>query len=130
MNVHPKWFYNDIRHEMAHVLGFGAGQGWREMLQLPSGPAVRDTHFPGPLAVGAFNALGGAGYGGAKVPVANGAPGTGSPNSHWRYDVMHGEMMARCGADIDCPVSLITIQALADLGWSVDTRMAEPYRVP
>ena len=102
----------------------GSTRIWKDP-ELP----LPDTHFPGPRAVAAFDALGG-GYGGAKVPVANGSPPSGRRPSHWRRSVIGKELMAGCGDQEDCPASLITLEALADLGWSVDTRMAEPYRLP
>ena len=66
-----------VLHEIAHVLGFGLGSLWQELLQEPSvggsGSRVpeRDTHFRGEQAIAAFDAVGGSAYAGAKVPVEN-----------------------------------------------------------
>ena len=50
-------------HEMAHALGFGTS--WDD-LGLVSGP---DAHFNGAKAIAAFDAAGGSGYTGEKVPT-------------------------------------------------------------
>ncbi|WP_425154840.1 Ig-like domain-containing protein [Candidatus Palauibacter sp.] len=109
-----------VRHEMAHVLGIGTGRGWNPLSGSP-----HDTHFPGSLAVAAFDAAGGSGYADGKVPVAN-------DNVHWRASVMGCEVMsAGCGPQgIVSPTSAITLQALADMGFTVDPSMADPYTLP
>ena len=120
-----------ILHEMAHVLGFGTLWPRVGLVRNPaSETSSPDTHFTGPLAIAAFDAAGGAGYPGAKVPVEN-VGGQGSRNSHWRDTVLAPELMSpyqRPG--VDEPLSAITIQSLADLGYEVDPTLAEPYRLP
>ena len=60
--------YTVALHEIGHVLGIGTV--WRDILREPTkGGVVLDTHFPGPLAVEAFNEAGGRPYAGGKVPV-------------------------------------------------------------
>ena len=105
-------------HEMAHVLGIGVGTAWNSF-----GPALNssnDQHFNGPLAIAAFDAAGGQNYTGAKVPVE-------PDRAHWRAPVLSGEIM---GGGRDRKVSAITIQALADMGYVVDVRQADPYTLP
>ena len=118
-------------HELAHVLGFGIR--W-DNLQNPSfqgGQAVDpppDTHWPGTNAIAAFNAAGGSSYQGGKVPVENERGGSGSQDKHWRLSVMPGELMTY---NLDgSALSAITLQSMADLGYTVDTSVADSYTVP
>lgn len=121
-----------ILHEMGHVLGIGSVWGDFGLLREPSigGPADADTHFAGPLAVAAFNEAGGKDYDGAKVPVENQA-GPGSGDSHWRQSVLVTELMTPFASIgfVD-PLSAITIQSLADLGYTVNVDLADPYTLP
>ena len=122
-----------ILHEMGHVLGIGTAWSRFGLLANPSLPDNQgaDTHFPGPLAIEAFNTAGGTEYsGGAKVPVENRA-GRGSGDSHWRESVLDHELMTPYqNSGVPDPLSAITIQSLADLGYTVDVSLAEPYRLP
>lgn len=121
-----------ILHEMGHVLGIGSLWTGFGLLREPSlgGAAGADTHFVGPLAVAAFDEAGGENYDGAKVPVENQA-GPGSGDVHWRQSVLVTELMtpfASIGA-VD-PLSAITIQSLADMGYTVKVDLADPYTLP
>ena len=116
-------WYNIALHEVGHVLGIGS---WFPTSS-PSRKLFRDRdtdpHFAGPLAVAAFNAAGGAGYTGGKVPVEDIRPGKWL---HWRRSVMRDDIMTVGGRVL----SAITVQALADLGHGVDVRKADPYTLP
>lgn len=116
-----------ILHEMGHVLGIGTLWRYHNLLRNPSSQTdSQDTHFVGPSAVAAFDAAGGAGYtGGAKVPVEN-TGGAGTRNSHWRRSVFGNELMIGWLTD-STPLSAITIQSLADLGYTVDPGLADGY---
>ena len=122
-----------VLHEMGHVLGIGTS--WRALGLLinPSLPdnSGADTHFPGPLTIAAFDEAGGTTYtGGQKVPVENRA-GPGSGDSHWRESVLDHELMTPFqNSGVLDPLSAITIQSLADMGYTVDVSLAEPYRLP
>ena len=125
-----------MEHEMGHTLGF-ASWLWRghNLLHNPSlnNPVVPapDTHFSGPLAIAAFNASGGVAYTGAKVPVENnGIPG--KADSHWRENVLDDELMTSGFHRLlpHNPLSAITIQAMADIGYRVDITQAESYKGP
>ncbi len=132
-----------VLHEMGHVLGVGTIWSYRGLLQAPStdrtanpctvNNPTADTHFTGALARSAFDAAGGAGYPTAKVPVANGefGAGCGSADGHWRESVMDTELMTPFidGGQLN-PMSAITIQSLADLGYPVDLELADPYTLP
>lgn len=118
--------YDTALHEIAHVLGFGTGK-WHEVLRDPARDAPgADTHFPGPLAIKAFDDAGGLRYTGGKVPVAN-IGGRGTIDSHWRRDVLDGEVMGPSAPG--GRLSAITLQALADLGYEVDLSKADRYRL-
>lgn len=132
--ISPVHFYDLVRHELAHALGFGSGNPWRERLVNPftgDRDNLPDTHFRGRQAHEAFLALGGGEfYRSQGVPVANGSPGPALPNSHWRFNIIVHETMAGCSERYSCdshpaPVSRITLGALADMGWVVDMSMAE-----
>ncbi|WP_419948060.1 leucine-rich repeat domain-containing protein [Candidatus Palauibacter sp.] len=119
----PYSMYEVGLHEMGHALGIGSNK-WRDMLREVTRDVPLDTHFRGPLAVEAFNEAGGRPYTGGKVPVDNGV--SVAPNSHWRYEVLRGELMAPKGGGA---LSAITVQALADLGYEVDASRADPFEL-
>ncbi len=133
--VPDNFAYETMLHELGHV--FGIGTYWFggdvQVVNLPSSARRVDTHFPGPKAVAAFDAAGGSGYSGGKVPVTNDPAEDGDAGAHWR-SVLCGEIMTRG----NCPVlelevnfvSAITLGALADFGWVVDMSVAEEYALP
>jgi len=117
-----------VLHEMGHVLGVGTTWQRAGLLQEPSrgNPGV-DTHFSGPLAIEAFDAAGGKLYTkGAKVPVENSGE-EGSADSHWRESVMGTELMTPFLSITENPLSAITIQSLADVGYRVDVGYADAW---
>lgn len=123
-------------HEMAHVLGVGTLWGRFNLLRLPSivdnRPVPgRDTHFTGRRSIAAFDRLGGRSYLGNKVPVENDTTifGLGALDSHWRESVFGNENMTP-SIGRSAPVSILTIESLADLGYQVNTSAAELYRLP
>ena len=108
-------FYRLSIHEIGHVLGIGTL--WDNFVF-----ERMDNSFLylGPLAVKAFNDSGGIG----KIPLDEKA-------SHWREQALGNEIMTpRPSQDFNAPLSAITIQALADLGYVVDVSKADRYRVP
>lgn len=120
-----------VLHEMGHVLGFGTMWDRFDLLEDHSvgGNPNADTHFTGPLATRAFERSGGRNYrGGAIVPVESGGT-RGSADSHWRESVFENELMTPfLSAGIE-PFSVITIESMADLGFSVDPTVADSYRI-
>ena len=118
-------------HELGHTLGIGTLWGNFGLLQDPSVPdnAGADTHFTGPSAVAAFNDAGGLGHSGGKVPVENKGV-QGSSDSHWRDSVFGNELMNPYYQSEKSPLSAITIQSLADMGYAVDVAQADPYTLP
>lgn len=122
-----------VLHEMAHVLGLGTLWERFGLLRNPStSTQSRDTHFLGRAAIAAFDEAGGTAYlGGAKVPVENGTGSSGSDNRHWRRSVFGVELMTAFEMlGVRDPVSAITIQSLADLGYTVNVDRADGYRLP
>jgi len=85
----------------------------------------RETAFSGPEAGAAFDAIGGSG---ADVPVENDVEffGPASVNSHWRESVFDGELMTPA-ANGSLALSEVTIAAMADLGYEVDTAAADAF---
>jgi len=130
----PAGLSGTILHEMAHVLGLGTIWGEEEtnLLRNPSVGATDavDTHFVGELAIAAFDAAGGVAYtDGAKVPVDNtGIPG--SADGHWRESILVTELMTPRYDPGNNPLSAITIQSMADLGYEVNVSEADDYGLP
>ncbi|MBT3773072.1 MAG: hypothetical protein HOF87_00775 [Gemmatimonadales bacterium] len=119
-----------VLHEMGHVLGLGTiwdGRGLLQNPSLPSSPGA-DTHFTGEKAIAAFDAAGGSSYTlGQKVPVENTA-GEGSSDAHWRETLLGLELMTPFfTSGVSNPLSAISIQSMADVGYSVDVSQADPY---
>ena len=119
-----------ILHGFGHMLGFGYAWKWQDLLRNSSkeNPGA-DTHFVGANAIAAFVASGGASYQGPKVPVENDRT-YGSVNIHWRESVFGTELMTsalQAGRDA---LSAITIQSLADIGYTVDVEAADAYTLP
>lgn len=117
-------------HEIGHVVGFGAQvwarTGFRQNLSRDDPNA--DTHFNGRLAIAAFDDAGGRDYRGAKVPVAK------MDGSHWRGSVF-GSFGPESRLELMTPgggraLSAITVQSMADLGYSVDISQAYPFSLP
>jgi hypothetical protein len=120
-----------ILHEMGHVLGFGTVWDLKGLLAEASLEGGVDPHFTGPLAIAAFDAAGGAGYTGQKVPVEN-TGGLGTADSHWREEDEDGplfgsELMTGFIGIAANPLSAITVQSLADLGYAANPAGADPF---
>ena len=108
-------------HEMAHGLGFSDSY-WDGLGLLDTGA---DPHFTGAFARAAFDAAGGDSYTGNKVPVSS------PDHSHWRESVFGHEVMTptlRVGTAQ--AVSAITLEAMADIGYTVDVSLADDYDLP
>lgn len=123
-----------IRHEAAHVLGFGSlwtfqgGQGDDVgPYQLLDGEDGFDPRFLGAFAIDRYHAIGGAD---PRVPVEGRPSGPGTRDSHWRESVFDNELMTGfIGAGAN-PLSEVTIASLADMFYAVDPSRADPYSLP
>ncbi|WP_420617272.1 leishmanolysin-related zinc metalloendopeptidase [Candidatus Palauibacter sp.] len=118
-----------LTHEIGHALGF-ASQAW-EILDLvrdarPAGSAMYyDTYYVGDRAMEAFDEIAD-GYDGNIVPVDNVGF---SFTAHWRESVMGDEIMSpsiRGGTAL----SLVTANAFADLGYTINPRAVDRYKLP
>lgn len=114
-----------ILHEMLHVIGFGSV--WSS-LGLLSGAATTDPFFTGSQAITAFNSIGGTAFVGNKVPV-EGTGGPGTRNSHWRETVFKTELMTGFLNNGANPLSIVTANSLADMGYTVDTGEADAFAI-
>lgn len=108
-----------ILHEMGHVLGLGTL--WSPYL---SG-SRSDPVFTGKNARKAYKELGGEE---SKVPI-EALGGSGTAYSHWRESVFEGELMTGLLSG-ESRISTLTIQALKDIGYSVNASYAENYVLP
>ena len=143
-----------VLHEMNHVLGFGTVWSMPSpflnynCLQLASSPpgTLLDTYFScangGQNALAIFDSIGGTSYtgagqtvGGHKVPVENcaNAPityptcGAGTVNSHWRETVFGNELMTGYINPGTNPLSVLSVAAQQDIGYTVNYDGADAY---
>lgn len=114
-----------VLHEMGHVIGIGSLWSLFGHLADPSGSGGVDPHFTGPLAVAAFDAMGGTGYAGAKVPVED-TGGSGTADAHWRESIFDREVMTGWIDAGSNPLSSVTVSSLADHGYTTDPASADP----
>jgi hypothetical protein len=114
-----------IEHEMGHLLGFGTV--W-DLDGLVRDTTTSDPWFSGPEAQAAFRkAL--PSFSDKIVPVeANG--GAGTTLSHWRESVMTNELMTGFINIGTNPLSAVTIESMADLGYTVNVGAADPWPTP
>jgi Leishmanolysin len=115
-----------VKHEMAHLLGFGTVWDLDHLLR---DSTTSNPWFSGADAQTAFRSADPS-YGDKVVPVEAGG-GAGTTLSHWRESVMTNELMTgfinNPGPN---PLSAITIESMADLGYTVDVSQAEPWPTP
>jgi hypothetical protein len=136
-----------ILHEMNHVLGYGTlwDQPPNACLQLPStSPGmILDTYFNCPKGRAAFDSIGGTSSmgGGSSPPAGNKVPvencgtapvvsptcGAGTVNSHWREVVFGNELMTGYINSGSNPLSVVSIAAQEDLGYTVNYAGADAY---
>lgn len=117
-----------VTHEMAHVLGFGTLWDLHGRLRNPSVPDKpnEDTHFEGPLTIAAFDAAGGGGFAGSKVPVENSGL-QGSADGHWRESVFEEELMSAFLAVGTQPLSPITLESMYEIGYEINLGVADGF---
>ncbi|HEY7634881.1 MAG TPA: leishmanolysin-related zinc metalloendopeptidase [Gemmatimonadales bacterium] len=114
-----------IKHEMAHLLGFGTVWDLDGLLR---DTTTTDPWFSGSDAQAAFrSAL--PTFNDKIVPVEGGG-GAGTTLSHWRESVMTNELMTGFLNPGGNPLSAVTIESMADLGYAVDSSAADPWPTP
>ncbi|HWV57744.1 MAG TPA: putative Ig domain-containing protein [Longimicrobiales bacterium] len=122
-------------HEIGHVLGFSEhtwhprgliqGNGVNENGLAPCGSNPR---YVGAGGVAGYHAVGGSED---DIPVENQGQ-TGTCDSHWRETVFDTEIMTSFieSAGVAMPLSIMTLRALEDVGYTTNHAAAEPYTVP
>lgn len=109
-----------ITHEIGHVLGIGT---------LWSALGLTDSHgYVGQYGVEAYRQLSG-NPSTSFVPLET-AGGDGTAGVHWSESVFGDEMMTGFVSGPVNPLSILTIAALKDLGYSVDYTKADAYTLP
>ena len=110
-----------IEHEMGHVLGLGTL--WNS-LHLKNG----NYQYVGSNALDAYVSLGGSPA--TSVPLEQNG-GAGTAGCHWSESVFNTELMTGYIEDSGTmPLSIVTIAALEDLGYTVDFSAADAYTLP
>ncbi len=117
-----------ILHEMLHVVGLGTL--WQQT-NLIIDRGTSDPRFTGTLGSAACLSLGGADVCSSGIPVEN-TGGSGTADTHWRESVFDGELLTGFSEPQGkaMPLSAMTIQSLADIGYQVNVFAADPYNVP
>jgi hypothetical protein len=124
-----------ILHEMLHVIGVGTLWNLRS---LHEGAGTATSRFTGPLAREACATVnGGAVPCATDVPAENcldlpiGQPcGGGTRDSHWKESIFRSELMTGFVGTGQSPLSAITVQSLADMGYVMNVNRADAYTVP
>lgn len=126
----PDFLESLVTHEIGHALGFGSLWKSLGLLRDPVRDGGLDPHFSGTMARLEFDAVGGLGYTGNKVPLERGG-GPGTADSHWRLRVFgERELMNAVVLGGFNPLSRITAASIADLGYDVDLTEADDFRLP
>lgn len=112
-----------ILHEMGHVTGIGTLWSRARLLR-----GILRPRFTGRQATNAYQDA--CDRSARYVPVENnGGPGT--ARGHWEEDILDNELMTGfLNQGGDNPLSAITVGSLADLGYRVDLRAADPFTCP
>jgi uncharacterized protein YjdB len=120
-----------ITHEIGHILGIGTLWGdptipaWNG---LASGLGGSNPVFTGHAARVAAAALGFTSDSSLGVPIENqGTVGDGTRDSHWRASVFGHELMTGTIHDGLNPLSLVTVETLADFGYTVVPEAADDF---
>ncbi len=121
-----------ITHEMLHVVGMGTLWATKGLL---TDSATTTPKVVGALATAAcVNDHAGGGVCPNYVPAENcldltQSCGVGTRLSHWKESTFRTELMTGYAGATN-PLSKMTVQGLADLGYGVNLLVAEPYTVP
>ena len=127
-----RWYSTSL-HEIGHCLGFDSWYWKAERLDFLRLSAAyskgSDSHFNGSKAIAAFNQAGGWNYQGNKVPLENEVEKPVNRDSHWRYSVLHDEVMNPYSGRGQY-LSAITVAVFDHMGYEVDYTQADSYRLP
>lgn len=122
-----------IQHEMLHVIGIGTL--WTR-LSLLAGAGTNFSRYTGAFGVGGCVSMGGTPVCPGSIPVEN-TGGAGTADAHWRDAVFFNELMtgfvnSRVSVPVGImnPLSIMSIQSLADAGYTVNPLAADPFAIP
>jgi hypothetical protein len=119
------FFDEVVIHEMGHVLGFGTLWNFGRNLLVGGAP---DPRFTGPLAIAAYDDLGGEG----TVPVEGDQGGPGTLFGHWDEATFFNELMTgflNSSANAN-PLSDLSVASMGDLGYVVNLGTGDRYKLP
>jgi hypothetical protein len=114
-----------ITHEMLHVLGIGSHWSKEGLVINFNSPTVA---YIGTGGIAGCRAVGGTVSCMTSVPVEN-TGGSGTANSHWRESVFGSELMTGYVNIGEMPLSILTVRALGDMGYSINPAGADPYTI-
>jgi hypothetical protein len=114
-------------HEIGHALGFGTIWGNLGLLDVSN---ANDPRFLGPNAAHVYGLMTGRSQ--RSVPVeGQGSTGDGSYGGHWREQTFETEIMTSgINANVANPLSLLTIAAMRDIGYTVNWGAHDSYTLP
>jgi hypothetical protein len=115
-----------VLHEVLHVLGFGTI--WIDN-GLLSGAGTADARFLGPRARTACADLHAGGTACATNVPVHSADGAGSADAHWRESLFTTELMTPFLSAGAAPFSMMTVESLGDLGYSVSGIHTDAFTV-
>jgi hypothetical protein len=115
-----------VLHEMMHVLGFGTI--WTDNAVIDTSNTA-DARFLGARARTACAEVHAGGANCSTTVPVHSADGAGSRFSHWRESLFTNELMTPFLTSGSTPMSAMTIQSLADLGYVVSTSTSQPFTV-
>ena len=129
LNLRNDGRLNDVvLHEMLHVVGFGTM--WLSKGQV-SGAGTPSSAFIGAQATAGCVAAGGSAVCVGSVPLET-TGGQGTRDVHWRETTFRTELMTGfvSAAGVPNPLSRMSIGSLGDIGYTVNTAVADAYTVP
>jgi hypothetical protein len=117
-----------LTHEMGHILGIGTLWSLPSYTDLATGLGGSDPEFTGRAGRAASELLGFTADSSLGVPIEN-TGGSGTADAHWRATVFGHELMTGTIHSGLNPLSLLTIEALADFGYTVVPEAADDFNV-
>ena len=114
-----------MTHEFGHALGFPNSNGWLSNVD----DRVTPAFFTGTNAVREYNSVFGTAANPNGVPIEQDG-GAGTAYAHWDDAIFGNELMTgfiNVGLN---PLSVITVGAFDDMGYTVDYAAADPYTPP
>ncbi|HEY3746294.1 MAG TPA: leishmanolysin-related zinc metalloendopeptidase [Gemmatimonadaceae bacterium] len=114
-----------ITHEMMHVVGFGTfWDSTSTNLLINYGSNVS---YIGAGGIAGCRAIGGNSICASSVPVEGSQGSEGTINSHWRESTFGNELMTGFLNSGTNPLSIMSIRSLEDLGYTVNSAVADAY---